>query len=84
MRLVWCRCLFPHLSVRLSVLLQISPLRPQRPKSQVLNLIGGDRRLSVSPGPSSSTGPPPITPRTKLSFSLLTGSSKALYNSLSL
>uniref|UniRef100_A0A8C5C4A3 Dedicator of cytokinesis 1 n=1 Tax=Gadus morhua TaxID=8049 RepID=A0A8C5C4A3_GADMO len=50
----------------------ISPLRPQRPKSQVLNLIGGDRRLSVSPGPSSSTGPPPITPRTKLSFSLLT------------
>ncbi|CAL8380386.1 unnamed protein product [Gadus morhua 'NCC'] len=52
----------------------ISPLRPQRPKSQVLNLIGGDRRLSVSPGPSSSTGPPPITPRTKLSFSLLTGS----------
>uniref|UniRef100_A0A672IKG1 Dedicator of cytokinesis 1 n=1 Tax=Salarias fasciatus TaxID=181472 RepID=A0A672IKG1_SALFA len=55
----------------------ISPLRPQRPRSQVLNQIGGDRRLSVSPGPppppsnsSSSPGPPPITPRSKLSFSL--------------
>ncbi|TNN73883.1 Dedicator of cytokinesis protein 1 [Liparis tanakae] len=56
----------------------ISPLRPQRPRSQVLSQIGGDRRLSVSPGPpsssssnsSSSLGPPPITPRSKLSFSL--------------
>uniref|UniRef100_A0A8K9WRC1 Dedicator of cytokinesis 1 n=1 Tax=Oncorhynchus mykiss TaxID=8022 RepID=A0A8K9WRC1_ONCMY len=51
----------------------ISPLRPQRPKSQVLNLLSGDRRLSVSPGPPqphSSPGPPPITPRNKLSFSL--------------
>ncbi|KAM3859327.1 dedicator of cytokinesis protein 1 isoform 8-T8 [Diretmus argenteus] len=64
----------------------ISPLRPQRPKSQVLNLMGGDRRLSVSPGPpsssssnsSSSPGPPPITPRSKLSFSLHTGSSLEL------
>uniref|UniRef100_A0A7N8XJJ8 Dedicator of cytokinesis 1 n=1 Tax=Mastacembelus armatus TaxID=205130 RepID=A0A7N8XJJ8_9TELE len=54
----------------------ISPLRPQRPKSQVLNPIGGDRRLSVSPGPpppssSSSSGPPPITPRSKLTFTTL-------------
>uniref|UniRef100_A0A3Q2Z3Q0 DOCKER domain-containing protein n=2 Tax=Hippocampus comes TaxID=109280 RepID=A0A3Q2Z3Q0_HIPCM len=59
----------------------ISPLRPQRPRSQVLSQIVGDRRLSVSPGPpatsssnssssSSSPGPPPITPRSKLSFSL--------------
>uniref|UniRef100_A0A668AXF8 Dedicator of cytokinesis 1 n=1 Tax=Myripristis murdjan TaxID=586833 RepID=A0A668AXF8_9TELE len=65
----------------------ISPLRPQRPKSQVLNLMGGDRRLSVSPGPpssssnsssSSSPGPPPITPRSKLSFSLHTASSLEL------
>lgn len=61
--------------------LQISPLRPQRPRSQVLSQIVGDRRLSASPGPpaassssssssSSSPGPPPITPRSKLSFSL--------------
>uniref|UniRef100_A0A672ILR0 Dedicator of cytokinesis 1 n=1 Tax=Salarias fasciatus TaxID=181472 RepID=A0A672ILR0_SALFA len=63
----------------------ISPLRPQRPRSQVLNQIGGDRRLSVSPGPppppsnsSSSPGPPPITPRSKLSFSLHTASSLEL------
>ncbi|KAI9546849.1 Dedicator of cytokinesis protein 1 [Dissostichus eleginoides] len=63
----------------------ISPLRPQRPRSQVLSQIGGDRRLSVSPGPpsssmlsSSSPGPPPITPRSKLSFSLLTVSSLEL------
>ncbi|XP_037134483.1 dedicator of cytokinesis protein 1 [Syngnathus acus] len=62
----------------------ISPLRPQRPRSQVLSqIVGGDRRLSVSPGPaaatsssnsssnsSSSPGPPPITPRSKLSFSV--------------
>ncbi|XP_075889561.1 dedicator of cytokinesis protein 1 [Nelusetta ayraudi] len=62
----------------------ISPLRPQRPRSQVLNQIAGDRRLSVSPGPpppssssscTSSPGPPPITPRSKLSFSLLAVSS---------
>uniref|UniRef100_A0A3P9IW85 Dedicator of cytokinesis 1 n=1 Tax=Oryzias latipes TaxID=8090 RepID=A0A3P9IW85_ORYLA len=59
----------------------ISPLRPQRPKSQLLNQIGGDRRLSVSPGPpssamnsSSSSGPPPIMPR-KPSHSVHTGSS---------
>ncbi|XP_046888131.1 dedicator of cytokinesis protein 1 [Hypomesus transpacificus] len=59
----------------------ISPLRPQRPKSQVLNLQGVERRLSVSPGPpssSSSAGPPPITPRNKISFSLHTGSSVEL------
>uniref|UniRef100_A0A665WM75 Dedicator of cytokinesis 1 n=1 Tax=Echeneis naucrates TaxID=173247 RepID=A0A665WM75_ECHNA len=57
----------------------ISPLRPQRPRSQVLNQMGVDRRLSVSPGPPSSSsnsscpspGPPPITPRSKLSFSTL-------------
>uniref|UniRef100_A0A3Q3ILQ4 Dedicator of cytokinesis 1 n=1 Tax=Monopterus albus TaxID=43700 RepID=A0A3Q3ILQ4_MONAL len=56
----------------------ISPLRPQRPRSQVLNQIGVDRRLSVSPGPPASSsnpssvqGPPPITPRSKLSFSTL-------------
>uniref|UniRef100_A0A8C5I479 Dedicator of cytokinesis 1 n=1 Tax=Gouania willdenowi TaxID=441366 RepID=A0A8C5I479_GOUWI len=52
----------------------ISPLRPQRPRSQVLNQISGDRRLSVSPGPplstSASPGPPPITPRNKPTFSL--------------
>uniref|UniRef100_A0A8C6PYL8 Dedicator of cytokinesis 1 n=1 Tax=Nothobranchius furzeri TaxID=105023 RepID=A0A8C6PYL8_NOTFU len=57
---------------------QISPLRPQRPKSQVLNQTGVDRRLSVSPGPSStnsstsSLGPPPIAPRNKSSLSLHT------------
>lgn len=63
----------------------ISPLRPQRPKSQILSQLTGDRRLSVSPGPpsassnsSASPGPPPITPRTKLSFSLLSGSSLEL------
>lgn len=67
----------------LYMITQISPLRPQRPRSQVLNQIGGDRRLSVSPGPpssssnSSSSGPPPITPRNKLSFSLHTVSSKS-------
>uniref|UniRef100_A0AAX7U030 Dedicator of cytokinesis 1 n=1 Tax=Astatotilapia calliptera TaxID=8154 RepID=A0AAX7U030_ASTCA len=54
----------------------ISPLRPQRPRSQVLNQIVGDRRLSVSPGPptssssSSSQCPPPITPRSKVSYNL--------------
>uniref|UniRef100_A0A3P9NIS5 Dedicator of cytokinesis 1 n=1 Tax=Poecilia reticulata TaxID=8081 RepID=A0A3P9NIS5_POERE len=54
----------------------ISPLRPQRPKSQVLNQMAGDRRLSVSPGPPPSStsnslpGPPPIAPRNKSTFSL--------------
>ncbi|KAF7204181.1 dedicator of cytokinesis 1 [Nothobranchius furzeri] len=63
---------------------QISPLRPQRPKSQVLNQTGVDRRLSVSPGPSStnsstsSLGPPPIAPRNKSSLSLHTGSNLEL------
>uniref|UniRef100_UPI001EAF3A0A dedicator of cytokinesis protein 1-like n=1 Tax=Oncorhynchus gorbuscha TaxID=8017 RepID=UPI001EAF3A0A len=44
----------------------ISPLRPQRPKSQVLNLLSGDRRLSVSPDPQphSSPGPHPSPPGT--------------------
>uniref|UniRef100_M4APV2 Dedicator of cytokinesis 1 n=1 Tax=Xiphophorus maculatus TaxID=8083 RepID=M4APV2_XIPMA len=62
----------------------ISPLRPQRPKSQVLNQMAGDRRLSVSPGPPSSTisnslpGPPPIAPRNKPTFSLNTVSSLEL------
>ncbi|XP_031416415.1 dedicator of cytokinesis protein 1 isoform X3 [Clupea harengus] len=63
----------------------ISPLRPQRPKSQVINLLGPDRRLSVSPGPptpsavaAAAGGPPPITPRAKLSFSLLSGSNLEL------
>ncbi|KAI1236108.1 Dedicator of cytokinesis protein 1, partial [Lamprotornis superbus] len=49
----------------------ISPLRPQRPKSQVLNVMSSERRFSVSPGPpSSQLSPPPITPRTKLTFSI--------------
>uniref|UniRef100_A0A672TYM8 Dedicator of cytokinesis 1 n=1 Tax=Strigops habroptila TaxID=2489341 RepID=A0A672TYM8_STRHB len=49
----------------------ISPLRPQRPKSQVINVISSERRFSVSPlPPSSQVTPPPITPRTKLSFSI--------------
>ncbi|NXM06047.1 DOCK1 protein, partial [Tyrannus savana] len=49
----------------------ISPLRPQRPKSQVINVISSDRRFSVSPSPpSSQLTPPPITPRTKLSFTI--------------
>uniref|UniRef100_A0A8C6K5Q9 Uncharacterized protein n=1 Tax=Melopsittacus undulatus TaxID=13146 RepID=A0A8C6K5Q9_MELUD len=49
----------------------ISPLRPQRPKSQVINVISSERRFSVSPSPpSSQVTPPPITPRTKLSFSI--------------
>uniref|UniRef100_A0A672LEK1 Dedicator of cytokinesis 1 n=1 Tax=Sinocyclocheilus grahami TaxID=75366 RepID=A0A672LEK1_SINGR len=54
------------------------PLRPQRPKSQVISLLG-EKRLSVSPGspanPSAPSVPPPITPRAKLQFSLLSGSS---------
>ena len=49
----------------------ISPLRPQRPKSQVINVIGNERRFSVSPAsPSSQQTPPPVTPRAKLSFSI--------------
>uniref|UniRef100_A0A452TV26 Dedicator of cytokinesis 1 n=1 Tax=Ursus maritimus TaxID=29073 RepID=A0A452TV26_URSMA len=49
----------------------ISPLRPQRPKSQVINVTGSERRFSVSPSsPSSQPAPPPVTPRAKLSFSL--------------
>ncbi|KAL7990520.1 hypothetical protein Chor_013950, partial [Crotalus horridus] len=48
----------------------ISPLRPQRPKSQVINVMGSEKRLSVSPLPPPQSIPPPITPRTKLSFSL--------------
>lgn len=62
--------------------LQISPLRPQRPKSQVINLMG-EKRLSVSPGapanPSAPSVPPPITPRAKLQFSLLSGSSMSYF-----
>uniref|UniRef100_A0A8C3RGE2 Dedicator of cytokinesis 1 n=1 Tax=Cyanoderma ruficeps TaxID=181631 RepID=A0A8C3RGE2_9PASS len=49
----------------------ISPLRPQRPKSQVLNVMSSERRFSVSPTPPScQLTPPPITPRTKLAFSI--------------
>ncbi|NWV15168.1 DOCK1 protein, partial [Ptilonorhynchus violaceus] len=49
----------------------ISPLRPQRPKSQVINAMCSERRFSVSPAPpGSQLTPPPITPRTKLSFSI--------------
>ncbi|NXN80160.1 DOCK1 protein, partial [Bombycilla garrulus] len=49
----------------------ISPLRPQRPKSQVLSVMSSERRFSVSPAPpSSQLTPPPITPRTKLTFSI--------------
>ncbi|KAM8924612.1 dedicator of cytokinesis protein 1 [Pelodytes ibericus] len=49
----------------------ISPLRPQRPKSQVLNTATVDRRFSVSPSQAGSQQqPPPITPRAKLIFSL--------------
>ncbi|XP_068610915.1 dedicator of cytokinesis protein 1 [Brachionichthys hirsutus] len=62
----------------------ISPLRPQRPKSQIVNQLGGDRRLSVSPGPPSSSnsasspGPPPITPRNKHAIVLQPASSLEL------
>ncbi|XP_030629626.1 dedicator of cytokinesis protein 1 [Chanos chanos] len=52
----------------------ISPLRPQRPKSQVMM---SDRRLSVSPGPPSNP-PPPITPRAKQAFSMLSTSNLEL------
>uniref|UniRef100_A0A673IX69 Dedicator of cytokinesis protein 1-like n=1 Tax=Sinocyclocheilus rhinocerous TaxID=307959 RepID=A0A673IX69_9TELE len=58
------------------------PLRPQRPKSQVISLLG-EKRLSVSPGapanPSAPSIPPPITPRAKLQFSLLSGSSMSYF-----
>ncbi|XP_058882191.1 dedicator of cytokinesis protein 1 isoform X1 [Acipenser ruthenus] len=57
----------------------ISPLRPQRPKSQVLSVMTGDRRFSVSPNPPSATsGPPPITSRARMAFSLQIGSSMEL------
>ncbi|RXM36003.1 Dedicator of cytokinesis protein 1, partial [Acipenser ruthenus] len=57
----------------------ISPLRPQRPKSQVLSVMTGDRRFSVSPSPPSATsGPPPITSRARMAFSLQIGSSMEL------
>ncbi|XP_075072097.1 dedicator of cytokinesis protein 1 isoform X1 [Mixophyes fleayi] len=47
----------------------ISPLRPQRPRSQVLNTVAGERRFSVSPSQASSAQqPPPVTPRAKLTF----------------
>ncbi|NXC26346.1 DOCK1 protein, partial [Campylorhamphus procurvoides] len=49
----------------------ISPLRPQRPKSQVINVMSSERRFSVSPSPPGCPlSPPPITPRAKLSFSI--------------
>ncbi|XP_018616629.1 dedicator of cytokinesis protein 1 isoform X2 [Scleropages formosus] len=54
----------------------ISPLRPQRPKSQVIPILGAERRPTVSPG--SSPAPPPVTPRAKLGFSLLMGSNLEL------
>ncbi|KAM4032257.1 LOW QUALITY PROTEIN: dedicator of cytokinesis protein 1 [Anomaloglossus baeobatrachus] len=47
----------------------ISPLRPQRPRSQVLSAVVGDRRFSVSPSQTSAQQPPPVTPRSKLTFS---------------
>ncbi|NXO75929.1 DOCK1 protein, partial [Sitta europaea] len=48
----------------------ISPLRPQRPKSQVLSVMS-ERRFSVSPAaPGAQLSPPPVTPRTKLAFSI--------------
>ncbi|MEJ1273710.1 hypothetical protein NN561_004581 [Cricetulus griseus] len=64
----------------------ISPLRPQRPKSQVINVIGSERRFSVSPtSPSSQQTPPPVTPRAKLSFSIqpTTATSTAQQNATS-
>ncbi|XP_023686613.1 dedicator of cytokinesis protein 1 isoform X1 [Paramormyrops kingsleyae] len=60
----------------------ISPLRPQRPKSQLINVLQGDRRLSVSPAPSatqaSSAAPPAIAPRAKQGCSLLSASNLEL------
>ncbi|XP_069467585.1 dedicator of cytokinesis protein 1 isoform X2 [Ambystoma mexicanum] len=51
----------------------ISPLRPQRPKSQVINVTANDRRFSASPSTQTSQqGPPPVTPRPKQSFILRT------------
>uniref|UniRef100_A0A671N0D1 Dedicator of cytokinesis 1 n=1 Tax=Sinocyclocheilus anshuiensis TaxID=1608454 RepID=A0A671N0D1_9TELE len=65
----------------------ISPLRPQRPKSQVISLLG-EKRLSVSPGapanPSAPSVLPPITPRAKLQFSLLSGSNRFVLKTPSL
>lgn len=76
---VFSECLSMTLILSLYPLyrLQISPLRPQRPKSQVIN-IAGEKRLSVSPGPpapQTASSAPPITPRVKLSFSTLSSSS---------
>ncbi|NXG21339.1 DOCK1 protein, partial [Grallaria varia] len=49
----------------------ISPLRPQRPKSQVINVMSSERRFSVSPSPpSSQLSPPPVAPRARLAFSI--------------
>ncbi|XP_042193007.1 dedicator of cytokinesis protein 1 isoform X3 [Callorhinchus milii] len=57
----------------------ISPLRPQRPKSQVITIMGGDRRFSASPSPQSIAAvPPPVTPRAKLSISLQIGQNMEL------
>ncbi|XP_077114499.1 dedicator of cytokinesis protein 1 [Ranitomeya variabilis] len=47
----------------------ISPLRPQRPRSQVLSAVVGDRRFSASQSQASAQQPPPVTPRSKLTFS---------------
>ncbi|CAJ0966420.1 unnamed protein product [Ranitomeya imitator] len=47
----------------------ISPLRPQRPRSQVLSAVVGDRRFSASQNQASAQQPPPVTPRSKLTFS---------------
>ncbi|XP_066457243.1 dedicator of cytokinesis protein 1 isoform X2 [Eleutherodactylus coqui] len=46
----------------------ISPLRPQRPKSQVLSTVVGEKRFSVSPSHAPAQQPPPVTPRSKLTF----------------
>ncbi|NXK97957.1 DOCK1 protein, partial [Formicarius rufipectus] len=49
----------------------ISPLRPQRPKSQVMPVVCSERRFSVSPAaPASQLSPPPVAPRAKLSFTI--------------
>lgn len=74
----WCM-LTTSIYCLTSVPVQISPLRPQRPKSQVINVMSSERRFSVSPSPpSSQMTPPPITPRTKLSFSLQSSKSGIL------
>ncbi|XP_043912113.1 dedicator of cytokinesis protein 1 [Protopterus annectens] len=47
----------------------ISPLRPQRPKSQVVSAISGDRRMSTSPSTGASQpGPPVVAAKIKLTF----------------